>query len=200
MNISDFMKDSKFCQILDSIDTELVRATQGRHCPRPLCGQSLDRADYVRKVDPLTVGCSASFAKVYALCCRKCRRRVRVPSVRFAGRMRTILPLFLLASLFIRTLTTRRIHLLKARLAVTESTLRRWRSWFAKIFPRTKTIRRLQGVAPALFHESGIRRFVVMPLVHRELPHIAALLKWFSPLNFEMFTLHDGLSPPAENG
>ena len=200
MNITEFIRDDKFCQILDEIDKELVIEAQKRRCNHNACRSVLDRADYPRKVDPSSVGNPSFFARMYALCCRNCRRRVRVSSVRFVGRVRTVLPLFLLASLFLHSLTGGRIGRLKKTLAVGETTIRRWRAWFVDVFPKTKTVRRFRGLVPGIFSEEGVRRYLLPMVTRRDRPMIALLLQEVSGLNQEMCTFHDGLSPPAENG
>jgi hypothetical protein len=74
--------DDAFSQLLRDKDRELFLKLKQTPCP--LCKSPLDASNYPRK----TRGMGDQEEKRFSLCCRRhgCRRRVRLPSLRFFGR------------------------------------------------------------------------------------------------------------------
>ncbi len=199
--IADFVLNANFCHLLGTIDEELRDKAREKGCTHPSCscGGKLDQANYPRKIDATIIAAPEFFEIALSLCCRTCRRRTRVPSVRFAGKCRTVLPLFLLTSIFLLQLTAKRLAKLKSVLKVTYSTLRRWRRWFESDFFQTRTAQVARARLPHLFGGfvgKWLRANILKRNAHENWVDI---LKLFAELNKELFTLCDARSPPAEN-
>ena len=200
-SIADFVLNANFCHLLGTIDEELRDKAREKGCTHPSCscGGKLDQANYPRKIDATIIAAPEFFEIALSLCCRTCRRRTRVPSVRFAGKCRTVLPLFLLTSIFLLQLTAKRLAKLKSVLKVTYSTLRRWRRWFESDFFQTRTAQVARARLPHLFGGfvgKWLRANILKRNAHENWVDI---LKLFAELNKELFTLCDARSPPAEN-
>jgi hypothetical protein len=194
-SIADFLVNANFCMLLFTIDAELRDAIQAEGCKQPGClGAKLDQGNYRRKFDATAVGSPESFELAFSLCCRDCRKQTRVPSVRFAGRCRTALPLFLLSSIFLLAWTSKRVAKLKSTLKVTYSTLLRWRRWFEADFLKTRAAQKARSLLPMLFGGS-ISRWVRENLNKKKLEsHRTGILKLFAELNQELFRISDALS------
>ena len=200
-SIADFVLNANFCHLLGTIDEELRDKVREKGCTNPSCssGEKLDQANYPRKIDTTIIAAPEAFEIALSLCCRTCRRRTRIPSVRFAGKCRTVLPMFLLTSIFLLQLTAKRLAKLKSVLKVTYSTLRRWRRWFENDFFQTRTAQVARARLPHLFGgfvgqwlQENIRK-------RNASSHWVDILKLFAELNQELFTLCGARSPPAEN-
>ena len=74
---------ANFLRQLEQIDLDLAEAVRRQGCPG--CQGPLHTANFERKVRGLGKG-QEWFARRFALCCGRCRRRVLPPSVRFLGR------------------------------------------------------------------------------------------------------------------
>lgn len=200
-SIADFVLNANFCHLLGTIDKELRDKVRAKGCTHPYCncGGKLDQANYPRKIDLTIIAVPEVFELALSLCCRICRRRTRVPSVRFAGKCRTVLPMFLLTSIFLLQLTSKRLAKLKSVLKVTYSTLRRWRRWFENDFFQTRTAQVARARLPLLFG-GFVGKWLQTNIRNRNTSeHWVDILKLFAELNEELFTLCDARAPPAEN-
>lgn len=113
-----------------NIDVELSKSLKKKGCPH--CGSPLHFARYARKGRAGPAPVPEGWENFHGLCCARegCRKRVRPPSVRFAGRSPHAPILVLLAHLMRARGSLRRISEICSALRVSERTLRRWlRFW-----------------------------------------------------------------------
>jgi hypothetical protein len=140
------------------------------------CGARLHRANYFRHPRGLPKeDLGPWFGLCFSFCCGRegCRRRHRVPSVRFLGRRIYLFAIVLLVSAMRQGPRRRTAAELKRLFGVDRRTLVRWRSWWQEKLPRMKFWRRAQGrfrrsVPQEELPRSLIERFVETQGVLRE--------------------------------
>ena len=116
--------DASFWHALIGLDLEICRCVQAAGCL--WCGGALDRGDYGRKPRGVeAAGLADAFSTRFSTCCRRCRRRVLPPSVRFLGRRVYAGAIMILATM----------HVLVSGAA--KRTEARWRAWWTTQLPAT---------------------------------------------------------------
>ncbi len=144
-------------RLLREIDVDLAAQVRRKRCP--FCAGPLCRAAYERKPrggpDDLPAECSVR----EGLCCARegCRRRTLPPSTLFLGRKVYWAGVILL----VVTLRQRRLdgsstRRLRAWLGVSRSTVARWMTWFAEVFPATSLWRRIRGLVGPAVHDGDL--------------------------------------------
>lgn len=159
----DLLEDPRLHQLLTQVDADLAAEVQSRGCE---CGGALHRASYPRKPRG-TVGASDEVRERLSFCCDRdgCRRRHTPPSVRFFGRRRYSGAVFVLVSAMKAGVSGLNSRALRQLFGVSRSTLKRWRRWWQRAFPRTRcwmeaSGRIVPGVETAALPLSLIERFV----------------------------------------
>ena len=155
------LEDKSVWFFMVHLDTLMARRFRAAGCP--YCGGKLDVANYPRAAHGLELSRSID-AKRFSFCCRVCRRRATPPSVLYFGRRWRISVLFL--SVCERILQGKRVNLthFSQQSGIPLATLRRWRKWWRKRFPRTAQWRVRQsellrpGGVPPLLHLMSVMR------------------------------------------
>ena len=136
--------DARILDLLLKIDADLAAATRQKGCPH--CGSDLHSARYPLKGRTGDALPPVGWGLFHGLCCSKegCRRRVRPPSVRFAGRSPHA-PLTLAVVRLVRSGGSERgIAALSRLVQVSERTVRRWLGFWHRAH-RTTWCRELAG-------------------------------------------------------
>ncbi len=163
---------------IDCREAERVREEGCRHC-----GGVLHSAGYGRKPRgvPYLLGAKrGDLAFRHSFCCGACRRRTMPASVRFFGRRVYVGLIFLLLPALLGDGSPSAALSARARLHLSERTLRRWRRWWQEWFSESRFWRahrgrlvpgaasRLPGDLVASFRGGGVGRGVRALLFLRE--------------------------------
>lgn len=140
-----FFRKASFHEALFVLDTELACECQHSGCW--FCSSRLHVSNYPRKPR----GAPASFQDYYgqrlSFTCAKCYRRCTPPSVRFFGRIRSVVGIAILIAALTCGPSERRCRQLArcfgVRLSV--STWQRWRKWWRERFQATGFWRQAKG-------------------------------------------------------
>ena len=140
------LQNASFYELLIKIDMELAAVTKQNGCPN--CGEKLDVANYPRRPLGIHIQHRHFYEIRFSFCCRVCRARTTVYSVRFFGRRRYPTPILLLLSLFRGKITERRLEQIERifGIYISEKTLKRWRRWWRKCFFATNFWKEKQGL------------------------------------------------------
>lgn len=171
------LQTPKFFQLLLQIDIDLAKQTRAGKCPD--CGGTLHVADYPRKPRGCPPEVLADYESRFSFCCGQCRKRTTAVSVRFLGRR---VYLSLLVVLLPTCGMTEAAKELCKTLNVPALTIRRWRDWWARLFPATplwqaECARFMPPVKTAELPDSLIARFIGSAA-----ESMAKLLVFLSPL------------------
>jgi len=139
------------------IDVELNDQCRGQGCP--LCGGPLHRANYQRKPRGGPEGLGEEVCRRMSLCCGRgeCRRRTMPPSCRFLGRK-----VYWGAVIVVVTAVRQRrpwsasAGQLRAAFGVSWETVRRWMTYFQKVFPLSSTWKTLRGWVPSTVRDHDL--------------------------------------------
>jgi len=139
--------NASFLEFAIKIDIELSQKARIKSCPH--CGGTLHSARYQRKgriVDGVTL--PEDWGSFHSLCCSSegCRKRVRPPSMRYAGRSPFSSSLFLLAELIQSGGSARAMTALSKELNISERTLRRWMLLWKKLYNTSKWWRKIASL------------------------------------------------------
>ena len=135
-----FSLGDKIFRWLVKIDEGTSRLVAAAGCQ--FCGGPLHRGDYPRKPrGGLLAVAGEVFTKRVSLCCgwEGCRRRSTPPSVIFLGRRVYVGAAVVLAVMVAET--AERAREVRRRTGVPPRTVRRWRGWWQKKFPRSRLYR-----------------------------------------------------------
>jgi len=136
MNTLSLVSNASFLIYAMKIDLQLAENTKQKNCPS--CGGKLHYARYQRKgrIGDLEMPADREglldWDTFHSLCCTRegCRKRVRPPSVRFAGQSPYSSATLLLAQLLTLGASQKSVLALCKILQVSERTVRRWlRGW-----------------------------------------------------------------------
>ena len=197
MPIIEMRVDARILDILMKIDVDLAAATRQKGCPH--CGSDLHSARYPRKGRTGDAPPPEGWGLFHGLCCSNegCRRRVRPPSVRFAGRSPHA-PLTLAVVRLVRSGGSERgIAALSRLVQVSERTVRRWLGFWHRA-NRTTWWRELAG----RFSLSGLGlkdfwdRHLASLAIHEAQEQLSRLL---TGLWLHFITDGVGVDPPAED-
>ena len=133
-----------FFSRLEALDAQVAAQVAAAGCQH--CGGPLHRGDYLRKPrGALMAEVGDSVVRRHSLCCgrRGCRKRALPPSLRFLGRRVYLEAVVVLASVFVQLLG--RIRDVATGTGVPNWTLRRWRAWWQRGFPRLPTWQELRA-------------------------------------------------------
>jgi Homeodomain-like domain len=118
----------------EKVDCDLAINAKNKNCP--CCKGPLNFARYLRVLR----GAQRNFAAddrvlFHGLCCSSegCRKRVRPPSIRFAGRSPRSPVFLLLATLLKSGGSERKVRAISKELGVSERTIRRWLRMWTKV-------------------------------------------------------------------
>ncbi len=138
---------------LSDIDHEIALANKKQLCPH--CGGKLDFSNYYRKTYHPETGSLRLLH--YSACCRNdgCRKRFRLPSIRFYDRRQTLMPLFLLVGLFFGAKNSKATKAIGQKLRVSYSSISRWRKWFKNQFLATTHVYKIKTTLPDFCREKG---------------------------------------------
>lgn len=143
-----FLFDSSFHSILIAMDREFADAAQKKGCPH--CGGSLHQSDYPRSPFGIPAALRGFYEERISFCCGTCRKRTTPNSVRFFGRRWFPAPFLILISALSLGINERRLTQIKKHFGVmvSESTWKRWRAWWRKLFLTTPFWRKTKGLLP----------------------------------------------------
>jgi len=151
----DLLTNSNFYLSLLTIDKQIAEQYQQAGCP--FCQGNLNQAHYERNPLGLPPDLPAQYRTRLSYCCSQegCRKRCTPPSLRFLSRKQysslVILLIFMLNCRSDESRIERLNHQLNTDLSV--ETLRRWRKYWLKEVPSSKTFKRsalMQAVAHKL--------------------------------------------------
>lgn len=162
------------------------------------CNGKLHSAFYLRKGRLAELEIPDGWELFYSLCCSRegCRKRIRPPSVRYAGRSPNCSILVLLAHLITSGASQRSIQALSKELGISERTARRWLELWKRVFRISTWWRKLAS----LWNLSGQNLFVLWQMLLRsESEHVAIknILRKSADL-WEECRFIVGPEPPAE--
>ena len=123
--------DASFWQGLGHVDQDLQARVVAERCPH--CGGPLHVANYPRKPRGLPDALAQTMTVRLSTCCGHCRKRCTPPSVRFLGRRVYVGVVVMLAVM------------VGLACEATRWTLRRWRTWWTKMLPRSAWWTELRG-------------------------------------------------------
>ncbi len=140
----------EFFARLTEADEKIARQVAAAGCR--YCGGPLHQGNYARKARGAEIAGAGEASRLrHSLCCgrRGCRRRALPPSLRFLGRRVYLEAVVLIATAL--TLVMPALRAVRVETGVPVRTLRRWRSWWADVFPKLDawTIMRALFVPPA---------------------------------------------------
>lgn len=144
-----FLFESSLHVLLNKIDQEFADKVQQEGCSH--CGGRLDRSDYPRSPFGVPPVFREHYDERLSFCCSDCRKRTTPPSVRFFGRRWFIAPIVILISALSLEINERRLEQIKKYfgVVVSESTWKRWRSWWRNKFVTTPFWRQMKGLLPS---------------------------------------------------
>ena len=143
---------------LFQLDDQL--AEQTRSCGCSLCGCTLDKASYPRKLLGVPEGIPPHLFpnRRMSFCCRECRKRHTPVSVIFLGRRRYLSAVIVLACVLSQGLTSTRGQYLEA-MGIPRQTIHRWLTWWRQDFIRTPTWQVLRS------HFTNVKQIPLDPLM-----------------------------------
>lgn len=129
--------NASFLEFAAKIDTEFAERACLKACPH--CRGSLHFARYARKGRFIDITLPDNWSSFHSLCCsvEGCRKRVRPFSIRYAGRSPYSVALYLLAELIQSGGAKRSVIALCKELRVSERTIRRWQSFWKKVYAKS---------------------------------------------------------------
>lgn len=127
---------SKLFLFLFQIDRDIAQAEREKCCE--FCGDVLHAANYPRKPRGAPGDVPADFGLCFSNCCARdgCRRRARVPSVRFLDRRVYLGVVVTLVTAMRQGPTPTGARKLERLFGCTRRTLERWRKWWREEFPK----------------------------------------------------------------
>jgi hypothetical protein len=177
-----FLFNASFYTVLMSIDRELAEKERRKGCCH--CGGKLHQSHYPRSPLGVPIEFRFHFEERFSFCCFNCRKRSTPSSVRFFGRRWFPGPIFILISALMMGINERRLAQIKRHfgVVVSESTWKRWRYWWRKVFPTTEFWKSQAG----LIHPDGIKGVFPRDLLTMYLGGLAEqmtlLLQFLSPM------------------
>ena len=146
MDTSSLVSNASFLGFAMDLDRKFCDKTRLKDCPH--CGAKLHSACYERKGHNPENALPEGWNTFYGLCCSRegCRKRVRPPSVRFAGRSPCSSALVLLAQLLRSGGSQRSVIALCKMLKVSERTVRRWLRFWQVVCSRSRWWRELSSL------------------------------------------------------
>lgn len=130
-----FLSDVKFYELLFLIDKDLAEKTRSKKCL--FCGNTLHQGNYFRKPRGGPQITDDDFKLCFSFCCYICRKRLKPPSFRFLGRRVYLGAVFVLISAMLYGASSKRLKKLQKFCGANLKTLKRWRTYWMEIFPRT---------------------------------------------------------------
>ena len=175
------LRDARLYEALSRIDVELMTKVQRARCP--LCGGTLNRADYPRSPRGGPPGLDPSYWRRLGLCCSAegCRRRSTPPSVRFLGRRVYLGAVVVLACVFEGGLTSKRLAVLRAELGVSRRTVLRWRRWWLEDFASSDFFRVARGMFRTPADPAGLPGTLLTRFLGEERTRLVSALRFLSP-------------------
>lgn len=131
----DLLKDVKLAKVLLKIDEETAKKSLKAGCQNPKCKhKKLYSGNYKRNTERCAPEVKQYYEIKFSANCAVCDKRVTPPSVRFlAGTWRSAISLVLTTARGARS-----VSWLASHLDVPESTVKRWRRWWRRIFAATQ--------------------------------------------------------------
>jgi hypothetical protein len=172
---------SLFLFLLD-IDREIAEEARSERCPS--CGGVLHAANYRRKPRGAPDDVPAEFALRFSNCCSRegCRRRSRVPSVRFLDRRVYLGVVVTLVTAMRQGPTPTGAKKLQQLFGCTRRTLERWRTWWRERFPLSKFWKTFRArFAPAV-DESQLPASMVVRFDSESSEGIAQLMRFLAAI------------------
>jgi hypothetical protein len=125
--------NARFLDFAQKVDVEFTNKSRLEGCSH--CRGALHSAAYQRKGRFFNIKLPEDWGTFYSLCCSKegCRKRVRPPSIRYAGRSPFSIALYLLAELIQSGGSQRTIIALSRELHVSERTIGRWQRFWKRL-------------------------------------------------------------------
>lgn len=179
----NFVFNASFFELLIKIDTELAKEVLAKGCP--YCGSRLHQSNYPRSPFGLSQPFRSYCNERNSFCCSNCRKRTTPSSVRFFGRRRFVALIFVLMSVLTLGMNERRLRQVKRHLNITvsESTWKRWRSWWRNSFQSTKFWLQEKGIVkPSLQESVWLPRTLYRLFKGTLIEKIPKLLRFLSPL------------------
>lgn len=138
--------DANFLNYALQIDIEFANKAKEKRCPH--CKNKLHFGRYQRKGRLFNVSLPEEWGIFHSLCCSSeiCRKRVRPLSLRYAGKSPYSPGLFLLAELIKARGSQRSIIALSKELKVSERTIRRWLSFWKKVYSKSTWWRKISSI------------------------------------------------------
>jgi hypothetical protein len=138
--------NASFLEFALRIDLEF--SAQARLKPCIHCGGTLHSARYQRKGRLIDTTLPDNWGLFHSLCCsfEGCRKRVRPFSIRYAGRSPFSIALYLLAELIQSRGSNRSILSLCKELNISERTIRRWLSFWKKVYSKSTWWRKISSI------------------------------------------------------
>lgn len=176
-----FLEKSSFHWVLWQIDHSV--AEEKRCDPCPYCGGKLHKAHYPRSPLGVSPDCRQHYDKRFSLCCGTCRKRIRIPSVRFMGRRRFPSAIFLIIALLRHPATKKLLKTVRRYFGISISlrTWKRWRHWWKECFMTTHFWKQIEGTLPSVIRGCFPRTLYCQ--YHGKLSErIVKILQFLSPL------------------
>lgn len=147
------------------------------------CGGTLHRASYPRKPrGPWRMG--RELRRRESFCCESCRRRLTPESVVYFGRRWYVGPVVVLVAALCEGPTPWRMARIREVWDVSAETVRIWRRWWGRQFPRSAYWRAARGYFPGPISEVDLPFSLVevFGVARGERERLMALLRWLSPV------------------
>ncbi len=179
----NFIFNASFFKLLNKIDEDLRHQVLEKGCPN--CGGQLHQSNYPRSPLGLPKLFRSYCEERFSFCCAQCRKRTTPPSVRFFGRRWFVAPVFVLLSLLRLGINERRLSQIKRHfnITVSESTWKRWRSWWRNKFQSTKFWLQEKGsVVPNLSEAVELPRALLRLFKGHLMKKMQQLLRFLAPL------------------
>lgn len=179
-----YLNDKRLYSFLDYVDKDMAHKVKKARCF--ICGSPIHVANYHRKPRGKPSHNNETYWMRYSFCCSRdgCRKRATPPSVRFLGRNVYLGVVVFLITACCQGATPLGLKHLKKTLDVDRKTLKRWRTWWEEIFPKSDFWQQAKRqlfprLDPALsVPESLIKVFDV----ESSLENLAKLLRFLAPV------------------
>lgn len=138
--------NASFLEFALKIDAEFAETARLKRCPH--CNASLHYAHYKRKGRVVDLALPDGWELFHGLCCsnKGCRKRVRPPSIRYAGRSPFSVALYLLVELIQSGGSKRSVISLSKELNISQRTIRRWLLFWKKIYSESTWWRKIASI------------------------------------------------------
>jgi hypothetical protein len=179
-----FMYDATFHAFLMTVDQALAEEAFSQGCL--ICHGPLHQANYPRSPMGIPAQLREHYDERISFCCADCRSRTTPESVRFFGRRWFPAPWLVLLNTLTLGINAKRLAQLKHHFFVTisESTLKRWRSWWRESFLQTPFWQQAQGlvIVTLKMSDKPLLRRLIDVFKGRLKDKLCSLLRWLSPL------------------